>query len=255
MAEFELAGRPDPAEYMASVAALPAGQAYKARALRLLEVAPGMTVLDAGCGPGADLNPLRSSVGDRGRVVGVDVDATMLSRAAEVAGGGAELLLADLHELPLESAVVDRVKVDRVLQHVRSPHDVLAELLRVTRPGGLAVAAEPDWGTLVVDSSLPAISASFTRFTCEHVVRNATLGRELGRVAEQAGWTRDHVEAVTSVFLDLQTADRVLGLGRNSRQAVEAGWFTEEQRADWLSGLAERPVYAAATIVITRLRA
>lgn len=248
---MRLAGRPDPADYMRAVAALPGGQAYKALALSLLELSPGLTVLDAGCGPGTDLGSLRAAVGDAGRVVGVDVDRSMLSRAREAGGG--ELVQADLSHLPLGDGGVDRIKADRVLQHVHDPVIALTELHRVSTPGAVAVISEPDWGTLAVDSGLPAVSEAFARFTCEQVVRNPRLGRELGRLAGRAGWSRDHVAAVTTTFDDLDTADRVLGLGRNSRRAVDAGYLSEDERARWLDGLADGPVYAAATIVITRL--
>jgi SAM-dependent methyltransferase len=248
---MRLAERPDPAEYMKAVAALPGGQVYKSLALSLLELSSGLTVLDAGCGPGTDLPSLRESVGGAGRVVGIDVDPSMLSRARGVAG--AELVQADLNHLPLADEGIDRIKADRVLQHVGDPVAVLAELNRVSTPRAVAVIAEPDWGSLAVDSVLPAVSAAFTRFTCEQVVRNPRLGRELGRLAGQVGWARDHVAAVTTTFDDFDTADRVLGLGRNSRRAVAAGYVSEDERAIWLAGLADGPVYAAATIVITRL--
>lgn len=251
MTDASFVERPDAAVYLAEVAALPGGQAYKSAALALLDLAPGLTVLDAGCGPGTDLGALRAAVGSGGRVIGVDVDQAMLSRAGELEV--AELLLADVHALPLHSASVDRVKVDRVLQHVVDPTAALVELHRVCRPGAIAVVSEPDWGTLVVDSADPVASEAFARFTCEQVVRNATLGREVGRRAEQVGWTRGHVVAVTTTFDELETADRVLGLGRNSRGAVDAGYLTDDRRTAWLAGLAAGPVYAAATIVITRL--
>lgn len=251
MTDERFAGRPVPADYMKSVANLTGARAYKALAHDMLELVSGLTVLDAGCGPGTDLLRLRDSVGAEGRVIGVDKDAAMLAGAAEL--DAAELVLADLHDLPLDDACVDRVKADRVLQHVVDPSIVLAELHRVSCVGAIAVVAEPDWGALVIDSMHPATSEAFTRFTCEQVVRNATLGREVGRLASDVGWARDAVAAMTTAFDDFDTADQVLGLGRNSLSAVDAGYLSSAERKQWLDGLRQAPVYAAATIVLTRL--
>lgn len=236
---------------MRSVACLPGAQAYKSLAQTLLDLTPGSTVLDAGCGPGTDLAALLGAVGREGRVIGVDRDPAMLSRAREV-GDDIELVRCDIQHLSLLDGSVDRVKTDRVLQHVDDPRAALAELHRVCRTGAIAVVCEPDWGTMVVDSPDPAASDAFTLFTCERVVRNATLGRQIGRLASEVGWTRDTVVAVATTFDDFEIADRVLALGRNSQRAVDAGYLSEAQRARWLADLVQGPMYAAASVVVTR---
>ena len=48
MTEAALAGRPDPPEYVRSVAALPGGRSYRSLAQTILDLAPGLTVLEAG---------------------------------------------------------------------------------------------------------------------------------------------------------------------------------------------------------------
>ncbi|ELZ46439.1 methyltransferase type 11 [Halorubrum californiense DSM 19288] len=50
--------------------------------VRGLDLAPGDTVVEFGCGPGVNLPALRDAVGRNGRVVGVDVSPQMLDRAA-----------------------------------------------------------------------------------------------------------------------------------------------------------------------------
>jgi precorrin-6B methylase 2 len=52
------------------------------RAVARLELAPGATVVDAGCGTGASLPLLVEAVGPAGRVVGVDQSSGMLAEAA-----------------------------------------------------------------------------------------------------------------------------------------------------------------------------
>jgi hypothetical protein len=88
----------------------------------------------------------------------------------------------------------------------------------------------------------------------DRAVRNPLLGRQIGRLGTQAGWTRDVVEVMPIAFTDFETADRLVGLGRNSASAVAHGYLHQNQRNQWLADLMDGPTYVCATLVITRLR-
>lgn len=242
---------PDQASYMLRAAAGDAGRAYKARMLGLLDIRAGHTVLDAGCGPGTDLPALAERVGDGGTVIGVDRDPDMLERARARTADlrQVELREGDVHALPVGSGTVDRAKIDRVLMHVAEPAGVLAELYRATRPGARVGLAEPDWDTLIVDAEDLGTSRAFTRYTTAEVVRNATIGRRLARLAEEAGFRVESVDAVTPVFLDFQEADHTLGLGRNLRKAIDGGHIDPARGHDWFAGLSRGPFYASFTLI------
>ncbi|MGW4102767.1 methyltransferase domain-containing protein [Streptomyces sp. NPDC004976] len=243
--------RPDQASYMLRAAASDAGRAYKQRLLELLDVRAGHTVLDVGCGPGTDLPALAERAGDTGAVIGVDRDPAMLARArsrtAELRR--VEIREGDAHALPVESGTVDRARTDRVLMHVTEPLDVIGELRRATRPGARIGLAEPDWDTLIVDSEDLETSRAFTRFTTEEVVRHATVGRGLARLAGRAGLRVEAVDATTPVFRDFQEADHTLGLGRNLRKAIDGGHIDRARGRDWFAGLAQGPFYASFTLI------
>lgn len=68
-------------------------------AVDALELSPGDTVVEVGCGTGANLPLLAARVGPTGRVVGVDITDAMLERArALVLARGlrnVELVLSD----------------------------------------------------------------------------------------------------------------------------------------------------------------
>lgn len=76
-----------------------------ARAIDLLDLQPGDTVVDLGCGTGANLDGLAGAVGRTGRVVGVDLSPGMLDQArtrpAAREGGPAELVQGDIREFAL----------------------------------------------------------------------------------------------------------------------------------------------------------
>ncbi|MFE4646442.1 class I SAM-dependent methyltransferase, partial [Streptomyces sp. NPDC056730] len=112
------------------------GPAYAA-AVAELGLRPGDAVLDAGCGTGRALPPLRDAVGARGTVLGVDLTPEMLAAAVRAGRRAAgQLLLADVSRLPVRSAALDAVFGAGLIAHLPHPGDNLRELARVVRPGG-----------------------------------------------------------------------------------------------------------------------
>ncbi|MGI5138782.1 MULTISPECIES: methyltransferase domain-containing protein [unclassified Streptomyces] len=236
---------------MLRTAAGDAGRAYKQQLLDLLDIQAGQTVMDLGCGPGTDLPALAELVGDGGTVIGVDRDPTMLARARERTNGlhQVEIREGDVHALPIEPGTVDRAKIDRVLMHVAEPAVALAHLHRATRPDARIGLVEPDWDTLIVDAEDLETSRTFTRYTTGELVRHATIGRSLARLAEQAGFRVETVLATTPVFRDFQEADRTLGLGRNMQKAIDEGRIDRDRGHRWFAGLSQGPFYASFTLV------
>jgi SAM-dependent methyltransferase len=107
-------------------------------------IRPGATVVDAGCGTGRALPALRAAVGPGGTVVGLDLTPQMLATARDHRLlGGVSLLLGDARRLPLATARVDAVFAAGLVQHMPDPAAGLAELARVTRPGGMLIIFHP----------------------------------------------------------------------------------------------------------------
>ncbi|MFK0198160.1 class I SAM-dependent methyltransferase [Streptomyces lavendulae] len=119
------------------------GPAFTA-AVGELGVGPGDRVLDAGCGTGRALTPLRAAVGPSGTVLGVDLTERMLAAARE-AGRDADgtLLLADVARLPLRDGTLDAVFAAGLIAHLPDPAANLSELARVVRPGGRLALFHP----------------------------------------------------------------------------------------------------------------
>ncbi|MFE7234903.1 methyltransferase domain-containing protein [Streptomyces sp. NPDC002405] len=119
------------------------GPAYAA-AVAELGLREGDRVLDAGCGTGRALPPLRAAVGASGIVVGADLTWAMLEAAVR-AGREREglLLLADVGVLPLKSGSFDAVFAAGLIAHLPHPAENLRELRRVVRPGGTLALFHP----------------------------------------------------------------------------------------------------------------
>lgn len=112
-----------------------------------LNIPPGGTVLDVGCGPGPLTTSLAEAVGSDGLALGVDVSEPMLARAVRAkAGPQAGFLRADAQHLPLRDETVDAVISIAVLQLIPDPAAALAEMKRVLRPGGRLAVLVPTVG-------------------------------------------------------------------------------------------------------------
>ncbi|MCX5264228.1 class I SAM-dependent methyltransferase [Streptomyces sp. NBC_00199] len=119
------------------------GPAYAA-AVGGLGLREGDRVLDAGCGTGRALTPLRAAVGRSGVVVGVDLTPAMLEAAARAGRDrDGRLVLADVTALPLRSGALDAVFGAGLVAHLPRPAENLSELARVVRPGGTLALFHP----------------------------------------------------------------------------------------------------------------
>lgn len=103
-------------------------------------IEPGEVVLDLGCGAGTDLLIAAQMTGATGRVVGIDMTASMLTRAKESAAAmgiaNVELHESLIEHVPLSDASVDVVISNGVIDLVPDKDAVFDEIDRVLKPGG-----------------------------------------------------------------------------------------------------------------------
>jgi len=154
----------------------------------ILDGLPQGVALDAACGTGRHSAYLASL---RHAVIGVDSSPAMLQRAREKVPGG-EFHESDLRELPLPDDHVDLVVCALALIHVPDLEAVLAEFVRVLRPGGSLVISDqrgllPGVGLPLVKAR-PDGSAGYmpvrTRLTSEYLSPALRLGLQLRRCEE-----------------------------------------------------------------------
>jgi ubiquinone/menaquinone biosynthesis C-methylase UbiE len=108
-------------------------------------IGPDDVVLDVGCGDGG---AARFCIARGAYVILADIDAERIARAessiAETAPDRVEKHVTDANPLPLADASVSRVVCMEMLEHVDDPAVVMAELVRVGRPGAQYLITVPD---------------------------------------------------------------------------------------------------------------
>ena len=112
----------------------------------LAHLRAGMDLLDVGCGPASITADLAERVAP-GRVVALDAAAGALEAARKTLrerglSEQVELTCGDIMALPFEDASFDVVHAHQVLQHLADPVGALAEMRRVTRPGGIVAVRD-----------------------------------------------------------------------------------------------------------------
>ncbi len=226
----------------------------------LPHLSPGSTLLDVGSGPGTITADLVELVAP-GRVTALETSAEAVALAgATLAGRGldAELVVGDVHDLPLPDDSFDVVHAHQVLQHVADPVRALREMARVTRPGGLVAVRDSDYAAFTWWPQLPELDEWMSLY--QQVARSnggePDAGRRLLAWAHAAGLHDVVASSSTWCYADPEQrgwwggmwADRILDSamaeqalleGRASRedlQRISAGWRAWAEHPDgWYS--------------------
>lgn len=151
IAEVDVATQERLAAILELRAADPQQRAILDAYLAEVEFPPSARVLEVGCGTGAVTRLLAGRPGVA-EAVGVDPSPVFVAKAVELAAGlgNASFEEGDGRALRFGDGGFDVVVCHTVLCHVPEPERVLAEALRVLRPGGTLAVCDGDYATTTV---------------------------------------------------------------------------------------------------------
>lgn len=197
--------------------------------LAAMEVKPGATVLDAGCGPG--VHSIRIAR-EGHRVCAVDISEQMLAHARErIAAAGltdqVELKREDLTELSFADESFRHVFSWGVIIHIRDVELALNELARVVRPGGTL-------GLYVINRT--ALDHRIEPLA--RAVAGKPLERERNLELGEGAWYEMDGEKIWVWRFDVRPLSRYLGRHGFELTHRHIGEFSEIQRR--LGGLPRR---------------
>jgi len=108
--------------------------------LKYLQVDSNQKVLEMGCGPGLILNQVQSQYR-----FGVDLSFSSLQRAqSSFSEKNMKFIKSNVEFLPFPSESFERIYCTEVIEHTQNPGELLKEMRRVLKKGGLAVLTVPN---------------------------------------------------------------------------------------------------------------
>lgn len=199
--------------------------------LRRAGAAEGCRWIDIGCGPGGNLH-LLDGLHPR-LTVGVDISEIALSLAAAEAPN-ATLVKADINaRLPFPDGDFDVGTVFNVLYHtwVQSEQNVLTEIARIVRPGGLLLLTEPAF--------------NFMRRSLDDIVltRRRYRRQQFSEWLNQTGFDEIFSSYFTSFAVPAVLAAKILSRRRNGHSDAQGGIDTKA-----LPVVANEALFAVATL-------
>lgn len=145
-------------------------------------------LLDLGCGPGYFAAWAARERVPRGRVTGVDVDPVLLEAARGQVPGG-DFRLGSTARIPLPDASVDFSYARFLFQHLDQPGAAVAEMRRVTRPGGVVAIVDTDDGALLTHPAPEGFDELLRASLAAQAARGGDrhVGRKLKALLADAG--------------------------------------------------------------------
>ena len=176
-------------------------RAAKQVLLDQLRLGQARSVLDVGCGTGADLIAMTEWLPRGGQAAGIDVSESMIAEARRRASGldfTISFGTGDAANLPYGDASFGACRAATVLQHVPDASQVIREMIRVTRPGGRVAALEFDQDSTMLDHPDRDTTRVILQ-TFGDAMANGWIGRQLPRLFRQAGLTDISVSPVVNL--------------------------------------------------------
>ncbi len=224
-------------KFLELVESFPELQEIHASSLNQMRLQPGASGLDVGCGLGTCVQKIAHRVGPGGKACGVDISEAMVAEATSRANGHSniEFSKGEAYAIPHGDATFDAVRMERVLPYVADRGRAIAEMIRVTKPGGRVVITDVDIESTAIYGKDRALTRKMTALVAD-TFAHPTSARELRAVMRAAG-----LEDITMELMVLPSPYEfcVHTTKGTLHAAVEAGKLTQAEVDEWYRGLTE----------------
>lgn len=213
----------------------------------------GATVLEAGCGVGAQ-TAIIARQNPKTNFVSIDISTDSLKKAEKIIQENrlknVTLQHADIFQLPFSEAQFDHIFVCYVLEHLPKPENALESLRRVLKSNGTITVIEGDHGSWYCypRSKLAQKTVDCLVNIQAHLGGNALIGRELFPLLQRAQFRHIQVSP-RMVYVDASKPQLVEEFSKGTFNAMVKGVKDLAMRmnlmdeADWDQGI--RDLYRA----------
>jgi SAM-dependent methyltransferase len=214
-------------------------------------------VIDLGCSPSGIIDLLAERVGPGGQVTGLDVHPANVALARQFAAGlglaNVQVMAGDARRTGLPSACCDLVHARTLLINVPDPAGVVAEMVRLARPGGWVAVIEPNVALAMCQPPDPAWDRLVELFLSVHRGDDADpfVGRRLPELLRQAGLADIGVEAKADIYPPGHSRRTIrLDLVRSMRPKIIERGLADERELDEVDRAARDHLANPRTLVL-----
>jgi SAM-dependent methyltransferase len=220
-------------------------------------IEPGWSALDLGCGPRGALELLAERVGPTGDVTGLDFHSEHVAQARELVRerglANVDILEGDARRTGLPTASFDLVHARLLLVTIPDPADVVAEMVRLARPGGWVAGDEADCSSHICYPANAAWERLADTFLDAFRLDGADpdLGRRLAELFRAAGLVDVGVEARADMYPIGHSRRTVrLDIMQNMRSKVLERELLTERELDELDRAARAHLADPGTVIM-----
>ena len=214
-------------------------KAYKEANFLIPYLKKNACILDCGCGPGNITLDLAKIVSE-GKVIGIDVEQSQIKEATKRAKrqviNNVKFYQSSVYKLPFKDETFDIVFCHTLLQHLKEPIDVLKDIYRVLKPGGLVALRDDDSSSLILSPETPEMNKvlEIMKKIMIHSGGNPCVGKSYKQILSQAGF-KDLKITVScdcdSELEDTKTRGEIAKelLTTFKKDAIKLGWVTDNE--------------------------
>jgi ubiquinone/menaquinone biosynthesis C-methylase UbiE len=222
----------------------------------------GMNLLDCGCGPGTITVGLAQATFP-GNVTGVDLEQSQLDLARESAAKlgltNAKFERCDVYELPYQDDLFDAAFSHAMLEHMHDPLEVLKEMRRVLKPGGLMGIRSIDLAATLISPAEATLTTAYDIWLKyrQHCGGDPFMGRRLRALLREAGFEKTKGTASSETWGTPQLTQSMKSVLKEeftgpkiAETAIQMGWADQAQMDSAVSALKEWGDHADAFMAI-----
>lgn len=204
----------------------------KDRSFELLKPQDYETIVDVGCGTGNDA--LNLSQKSNAKIIGIDHDFNFIALAiAKNTTQKVEFICCEANQIPLSSYSIDKVRFDRVFQHISNQNEVLLEVSRILKPQGTIQIIDTDYLGFNLFLSNKNLESKIINTIAFNRIPNGHTTRSLPETLTKNGFNLTVNEIHNYQINDADFANFIIRFDKIVNEEFHLGKISNDELMDW----------------------
>ena len=189
------------------------------------------TIIDLGCGAGKDVIELTKIAGENLKIIGVDHDPVMIQVGKNESGGmgNIDFILSDAYNLPFENETIAGLRTERLIQHLKDPEKVIAEVGRILKKDAPFVIIETDWHSLSFYTEFIDVQKKLNMYLTEAKINNGFAAQNLVSYLQFVGFRDIKFQIHPFLVNTLQEANEYFWIEKMIKEASDQGYLAIDE--------------------------